>query len=34
MPELAHEDWLAYTTKANCYGICSDYVQYIKEERT
>ena len=33
MPELTHEDWLAYTTKANCYGICSDYVRYIKEER-
>ena len=33
MPELAYEDWLAHTTKAKCFGICSDYVQYIKEAR-
>tara|TARA_R110000751_G_scaffold78688_1_gene158804 strand:+ start:1917 stop:2375 length:459 start_codon:yes stop_codon:yes gene_type:complete len=33
MPELAHDNWLLYTTKAKCYGICSDFVQYIKEER-
>jgi len=33
MPETYEEDWLDYTCKATCFGVCSDYVEYIKEAR-